>query len=70
MDGIEKNVDESCVKKVPIVANRCRCSRCGFEWWVYTDVLPKTCSNPKCRSPYWRKLRVKGLKKEVNSKKN
>lgn len=29
-----------------------RCKRCGHRW--ATRLLrPLTCSNPKCRSPYW-----------------
>jgi len=37
------------------------CLRCGHSWEAESAKLPKTCPNPKCRSPYWNKPRqVKG----------
>jgi hypothetical protein len=51
------------------------CQRCSYQFfpspihskeypWLIMEVkLPKTCPNPKCRSPYWMKPRqVKGSK--------
>ena len=32
------------------------CNRCGHEW-VGKLQTPNTCANPKCRTPYWNKLR-------------
>ncbi len=32
------------------------CNRCDFIWYSKND--PKTCSNPKCKSPYWNKIRI------------
>jgi predicted Zn-ribbon and HTH transcriptional regulator len=46
------------------------CTRCGHVWYPKGDKLPKTCANPKCKSPYWdqpyteRWLQIK--KKEVH----
>ena len=37
---------------------KCTCLRCGWEWFPVKDGEPKTCTNPKCRSPYWNKERV------------
>jgi hypothetical protein len=31
-----------------------RCSRCGYEWKpIDMTKKPRTCPNPKCKSPYW-----------------
>lgn len=38
-----------------------KCNRCGFEWFPRTEAPPKWCA--KCKSPYWNKPRVKGIKK-------
>ena len=35
------------------------CKRCGYTWWPKSPKKPITCANPKCRSPYWNKLRVR-----------
>lgn len=40
-----------------------KCLRCGYEWYPKTPDIPKTCANPKCRSPYWNKPKWKGVKK-------
>lgn len=29
------------------------CTRCGYTWIPKGETLPKTCANPKCKSPYW-----------------
>ena len=36
------------------------CNRCGYIW-TSKDKEPKTCANPKCRSKYWNKERVRPL---------
>jgi len=37
-----------------------RCKRCGYEWAGRQGrPEPKTCANPKCRSPYWDRERTK-----------
>lgn len=33
------------------------CQRCGHSWIPRKEVLPKTCPNKKCNSPYWNKPR-------------
>lgn len=36
------------------------CLRCGHQWYPKAPRLPKTCPNPRCKSPYWnRERRVK-----------
>ena len=37
------------------VVHHHKCTRCGYEWKSYK--IPKTCANPKCKSPYWNKER-------------
>ena len=44
-----------------------KCNRCGHTWVPRNNELPTSCPNPECRSPYWNKPRVRGLKK--NSRK-
>lgn len=35
-----------------------RCKRCDYRWGQrFEGLKPKTCPNPKCRSPYWNKPR-------------
>lgn len=34
------------------------CNRCDYQW-TSKKQDPQTCANPKCRSPYWDKPRVK-----------
>jgi len=35
-----------------------RCSRCDHIWWLRNlSALPSAC--PKCKSPYWCRMRVK-----------
>lgn len=41
------------------------CLRCGYKWFPKSEKLPKTCPNPKCKSPYWNKPRVKGSEMPV-----
>ncbi|MDE0527072.1 MAG: hypothetical protein OXI27_10910 [Thaumarchaeota archaeon] len=42
-----------------------KCRNCGTVQWPKFDadtmslVWPKSCKNPKCRSPYWNKARVR-----------
>lgn len=42
-----------------------KCRNCGTVQWPRLDpdtmslVWPKTCKNPKCKSPYWNKPRVR-----------
>jgi death on curing protein len=33
------------------------CFRCYHTWKRRRDILPKSCPNPKCHSPYWNKPR-------------
>lgn len=35
----------------------CTCLRCGTTWMPRLSRLPKRCTNPHCRSPYWNVLR-------------
>jgi len=36
------------------------CLRCGYEWVGRRGrPAPKTCANPKCRSPYWDRERIR-----------
>jgi len=34
------------------------CNRCEYEWLSKIE-NPKTCANPKCRTPYWNKPRIR-----------
>ena len=38
-----------------------RCERCGYEWLPRRESTrePKVCANPKCKSPYWDRPRLK-----------
>ncbi len=53
-----------------ITLKECTCERCGHVWLPRSEETPITCSNPRCRSPYWNIPRkrqfkdVKELKKE------
>lgn len=38
------------------------CTRCGYQWYPRTPNLPKVCPNPKCKSPYWNKVRRKEVR--------
>ncbi|MCK9356285.1 MAG: hypothetical protein M0R22_03925 [Dehalococcoidia bacterium] len=37
------------------------CLRCGHKWVPRKTEPPKTC--PRCNSPYWDKVKWKGVKK-------
>lgn len=37
-----------------------RCYRCGHKWLPRENELPAVC--PKCKSPYWNRPKVKGVK--------
>lgn len=47
------------MKKEKII-DRCTCERCGHEWDARQAGTPVSC--PKCRSPYWDRMRVRGRK--------
>ena len=51
------------IKPKPYLHN---CNRCGHEWSGNLQV-PKTCANPKCRTPYWNKPRKREIKKSKPS---
>ena len=36
-----------------IMGYKLTCTRCGYSWSPKGNNLPKTCANPKCKSPYW-----------------
>ena len=38
-----------------------KCLRCGYEWIPRQPKKPQRCA--KCNSPYWNKLKSKGVKK-------
>lgn len=40
-----------------------KCERCGHEWKRRSEDVPKVC--PTCKSPYWNKERVRGVRKGV-----
>ena len=45
------------------------CNRCDHKW-IGKLAEPKTCANPKCRTPYWNKPRVrKQIKRSVSNEK-
>jgi len=49
---------QDCLKgKIPVLI----CKRCEWSWFPRTTQLPKVC--PRCKSPYWNKPRIKGIKK-------
>lgn len=41
------------------------CLRCKHEWASKMERLPKVC--PKCKSPYWNRVKTKFNKKDVNT---
>jgi len=43
------------------------CGRCGHKWTPRENGEPKVC--PLCKSPYWNKERVRGVKKDKKAKK-
>jgi hypothetical protein len=47
-----------CKKKFDL---KLKCNRCGHEWIPRDEKPPKVCPNPKCKSPYWNKERVRKL---------
>ena len=45
------------------------CNRCNHKW-IGTLAEPKTCANPKCRTPYWNKPRIrKQIKRKLSGEK-
>ena len=45
------------------------CNRCNHKW-VGKLAEPKTCANPKCRTPYWNKPRIrKQTKRAISNEK-
>ncbi len=47
------------VTKKKVVVLVLQCERCGYKWTARGEVLPKVCSSPKCKSPYWNRPRQK-----------
>lgn len=41
-----------------------KCTRCGHEWTPREGVAPKVCPNPKCKSPYWDREKVRFFNKK------
>jgi len=41
---------------------RYECNRCGYKWVPRSEKVPMACANPKCRSPYWNKIRERKVK--------
>ena len=45
------------------------CNRCNHKW-IGKLAEPKTCANPKCRTPYWNKPRIrKQIKRKLAGEK-
>lgn len=48
---------EAEIKKITV--EKRKCTRCDYEFWPKIDdktdelILPKTCRNQECNSPYW-----------------
>ncbi len=55
------NLDPESFTQTLVIAYKCACNRCGYTWYVFSDVPPSTCARPECRSPYWNKLRTRNL---------
>lgn len=36
-----------------------KCLRCGYAWPKKEGKTPGTCANPKCKSPYWNKPKIR-----------
>jgi len=50
---------------IMVEVEKLKCTRCGYEWWAKDpEVDPKVCANPKCKSPYWNKERVRDVPKK------
>ena len=49
------------------VVEKLTCTRCGKSFWPKIDdetdeiILPKTCRNQSCNSPYWDKEKTRFL---------
>jgi len=43
--------------KKEIKVYECQCERCEHSWITRTEEIPIVC--PKCKSPYWNKLKTK-----------
>lgn len=58
------------MKKVKIICDGFECERCGYQWIPRNKTIPKNC--PKCKSPYWDKLKTKfnTAKREENKNGN
>ncbi len=47
------------------IVEKLKCTRCGKEFWPKIDdetnklILPKSCRNQSCRSPYWMKEKTR-----------
>jgi len=48
-------------KRLPVGTVWLWCSRCGHQWFVRSGVLPVRCANRVCSSPYWHRVRVRGV---------
>lgn len=53
-----------CNKPLKLSDLELKCTRCGHTWIPRSDVIPKVCPNPKCKSPYWNRERIR-KKEEV-----
>ena len=64
-------IDPQCMEVIPAkIRYKCICSRCSYTWTTKGDIVPKTCANPLCRSPYWNKLRMRSTNTTDNNIKN
>ena len=47
------------IEPIEITVKKQTCTRCKFSFWPKIDdetneiILPKTCRNQECNSPYW-----------------
>ena len=50
-------------KNTTVIVEQLECNRCHYTWYPRISrngqtVIPKSCANVLCKSPYWNKERV------------
>ena len=63
-DCLRRRVLTSQINKVTPKLFIHNCNRCNHKW-IGKLAEPKTCANPKCRTPYWNKPRIRKQNKRV-----
>lgn len=56
--GKKRTVDSDTIKKSEGSYFGMKCNRCENIWYTKNDSV-MTCPNGKCKSPYWKYLRIR-----------